>query len=520
MSDIPQLLRAYVDDASEDAFQEIVARYLDLVYFTALRRTGGDAPMAEDVAQIVFTDFARKARSLRADSALGGWLHRHTCFVSSTIMRHERARLEREQHALEMNALESTGEPSWKDIAPALDEAIDELSDADRHAVLLRFFEHRDFRSVGAAIGASEDTAQKRVSRAVAKLRALLARRGIVLSAAALAGLLAAGSVSASPAGLCARIGRAAWSATAGSAGSPSAMKVLIDFMKTKKLALALGFAGIAAFVAAPLLSREPHSTAASLAAATSPAAPEVSAATPAPKSSPTAPASAGVSSTTLHLNFVALDSGSPVPNVPLDCREFGSKGGRRHLIANRDGTLDVAVPKSVQSISLSTQVEGFADTRLHWDTTRGEQIPSTYTVRLDRPAPIGGKVVDTQGNPVPDASVGFNAHEDPSQASAPEDHEFGWIEVKTGPDGRWAINRIATNMIHRIFGGANHPEHLEARVGNPPRPQGGSPASDRLLRLQSRFGGDGQRCRPRPGRETCSRGHGSGRPSGQFHGA
>ncbi|HXJ58292.1 MAG TPA: sigma factor [Verrucomicrobiae bacterium] len=81
------LLLDYAQSGSETAFGELVSRYLNLVYSVALRRVSGDAHLAEDVAQTVFTDLARKGRSLPPDIMLGGWLHRHTCFVASTVMR-------------------------------------------------------------------------------------------------------------------------------------------------------------------------------------------------------------------------------------------------------------------------------------------------------------------------------------------------------------------------------------------------------------------------------------------------
>ena len=182
MTDTDQLLRQYTEDRSESAFTELVTRYVDLVYSIAVRRLGGDASMAEDAVQTVFTDLARKAHLLRHDSSLGGWLHRHTCFVTSNFLRAERRRQAHERDAAEMNALHDSPDASWQQIAPVLDEAIDGLSAPDREAVVLRFFENHDFRSVGAALGTNEDAAQKRVSRALEKLRATLAERGVALS--------------------------------------------------------------------------------------------------------------------------------------------------------------------------------------------------------------------------------------------------------------------------------------------------------------------------------------------------
>src|SRR5258705_1839936 len=97
MTDGQQLLAEYVDSGSEAAFRELVARYVDLVYSAAVRLVNGDTHLAEDITQTVFVDLARMARSLSRDVMLGGWLHRHTCFVASKTLRGERRRRERER---------------------------------------------------------------------------------------------------------------------------------------------------------------------------------------------------------------------------------------------------------------------------------------------------------------------------------------------------------------------------------------------------------------------------------------
>src|SRR5258708_5278857 len=187
MSTTQELLRAYVEDHSEMAFEQLVHSYIDLVYSVALRRVGGATLLAEDVAQVVFTDLARKAAALPPDVTLGGWLHRHAGFVAASTMRREQRRHDREKQGVEMNVLEQPSDSDWEQVAPLLDEAIDLLEPADRDAIVLRFFERRDLRSVGAALGATEDAAQKRVSRALEKLRGLLLARGVTSSGAAFA---------------------------------------------------------------------------------------------------------------------------------------------------------------------------------------------------------------------------------------------------------------------------------------------------------------------------------------------
>jgi RNA polymerase sigma factor (sigma-70 family) len=211
MTDSQELLAAYVNTGSEAAFRELLARYIDLVYSTALRLVYGDVHRAQDVVQTVFTDLAREAPKLSANTMLGGWLHRDTCFVASKLMRTERRRQFREKQATEMNALNQS-DCDLERMGAVLDEVINELPEADRTAILLRFYERRDLRSVGEALGSSENAAQKRVTRALDQLHVMLTRRGIVLSAAVLGSALATKAVTAAPAGLLGTIATAALS--------------------------------------------------------------------------------------------------------------------------------------------------------------------------------------------------------------------------------------------------------------------------------------------------------------------
>ena len=235
-TDSGSLLAAYAKTGSEPAFRELVTRYMDLVYSAAVRLVGNDADLAKDVAQTVFAELAKKAPHLPQDVMLGGWLHHHTVYAASTLMRGERRRQARERQAVEMNALEDHTEENLAQIAPMLDEAIDQLGAEDRTAILLRFFEQRDFPSVGQALGGSEEAARKRVSRALEKLHLLLKHRGVSLSAAALGTALASEAVTAAPTGLALSV---VGTALAGAAAGGSALTVLnLMNMTTLKLSV------------------------------------------------------------------------------------------------------------------------------------------------------------------------------------------------------------------------------------------------------------------------------------------
>ncbi len=251
-----ELLRAYADEKSEPAFGELVRRHVNLVYSVALRQCGGDAYLAEDVAQRVFTDLARKARPLSGHAVLGGWLYRSTQFAASDVVRAERRRRAREQEAHAMHEISrpesAAGDAEWQKLALVLDQAIGELSAPDRDAVVLRFFEGRRFAEIGATLRLTDDAARMRVERALDKLRALLERRGVTSTSAVLAAALANQAVLAAPAGLVASVTGVALAGAmvVRNAASTGAWAALMSMKKLQVgIAGALALAGTAGFL-------------------------------------------------------------------------------------------------------------------------------------------------------------------------------------------------------------------------------------------------------------------------------
>src|SRR5882724_6794859 len=176
------LLGEFTRHQSQDAFTALVQRHLNLVYCAALRRVRSPQ-LAEEVAQSVFTDLARSAARLKSDTILTAWLYQVTRRTAIDVVRREASRQLREQIATEMNATTA----DWTHIEPLLDEAMHALDDTDRAAVLLRYFENKSLREVGATLGTSEDAAQKRVTRAVERLREFFTKRGVAVGTSGLA---------------------------------------------------------------------------------------------------------------------------------------------------------------------------------------------------------------------------------------------------------------------------------------------------------------------------------------------
>lgn len=186
-----QLLADFVRAQDQRAFASLVQRHINLVYSAALRRTR-DSHLADDVTQAVFVILAKKAHSLTPDVILSAWLHRTTRYAAMDAIKLRGRRVKHEQKAAEMRPTqyEPELEMKWPRVSELLDEAVDALSEADRRAVMLRYYENKSFAEVGQTLGVAEDAARKRVSRAAEKLRSWLGRRGSVVTGALLATIL------------------------------------------------------------------------------------------------------------------------------------------------------------------------------------------------------------------------------------------------------------------------------------------------------------------------------------------
>ena len=198
MSPDQELVSAYAKQGSENAFRALVQRHVGLVYATALRQVG-DPGLAEEITQNVFVALARKAPRLRGMETLAGWLHRSTILEAKARIRSELRRRQREETAAEFAQLDQEGASPISALIPLLDEALLNLREGDRLALVMRFLEERSLREVGNVLGVDEDAARKRVSRALERLASFFRQRGFTVSAATSGTLLLAGTAKAVP---------------------------------------------------------------------------------------------------------------------------------------------------------------------------------------------------------------------------------------------------------------------------------------------------------------------------------
>lgn len=268
------LIRDFTATRSEQAFRRLVDRHCDLVFSVATRVTR-DPDLARDVAQQLFCKLAAKPKSVAPGVPLAAWLHRSTRSLAIDLVRSEAARRRREQSfSPAMNHPEPS--PDWSRLEPVIDSLIDELPELERRAVVLRFYEKKSHGAIGSLLGLSEEAARKRLDRALEKLRALLAKRGIATSSAALASILPAHATISAPVGLSASLSSTALSISAATAAGTASTSILAIIMSNKTVSAAAALllvAGVTA-VAIPALNKDKNSPPSASASASAPAAP------------------------------------------------------------------------------------------------------------------------------------------------------------------------------------------------------------------------------------------------------
>ena len=237
-----EMLRAYAERGSEEAFQNLVRKHIGMVYRVSLRHVNGDRALAEDACQLVFNDLARKAKSVDPNTIMTGWLYRHAFHTASRIARTEKRRRIREDRYATDQAVDAseTSDAAKENLRSLADRLLSGLREKDRAAVLLRFYEGRSYSEIGAVLGMSTDAAEKRISRSVERIRRRLRLGTASATGLLIAGLVSPGDASDIPASLAVQIcGRLPGQVSVLSV--PAALPSYAVFLKTAVAALLVG---------------------------------------------------------------------------------------------------------------------------------------------------------------------------------------------------------------------------------------------------------------------------------------
>jgi RNA polymerase sigma factor (sigma-70 family) len=175
-----QLLDRCHRQRDEDAFAELVRRHGPMVLSTC-RRVLRHEQDAEDAFQATFLILARKAAAIRQEAS--GWLYR----VAHRLALRARARAARRRERLTPLGEVFEAVPAPDTVRDSLDEELLRLPEQYRSAVVLCYLEGRTQAEAAQLLATTTDAVNSRLKRARDLLRRRLARRGLTLSAAALA---------------------------------------------------------------------------------------------------------------------------------------------------------------------------------------------------------------------------------------------------------------------------------------------------------------------------------------------
>ena len=455
------LLHQFVHERRDEAFAELVGRHVDFVFSAALRQLADDPESARDASQRVFSDLARKAAQLVHHPSLMGWLYTAARQAAANIRRGELRRRTREATAACMAQLVSSAsgesEPDWLRIRAELDAALAELSEGEREIVLLRYFGGLSWAEVGGRVALSDTAARLRADRAMGRLRDVLARRGITSSAAALGAVIAKNAVVPAPADLAAEIISVARGAAVFRAG-----------LKATRPVPSLGLSGALFVILTGLLVwRGANQTTVPDATPVIPVTSNNSARQIARLLFPSGRPGTESSRTAhdLSLQVLSEETGAPLAGGLMEVLSLNRKNelSRQSLFTDETGSTRISIPSDARMVEIFTRIDGFADTRLHWQPDQGEAIPKDYVLRVGPGAALGGLILDETDNPIPDAEIVFALREAPQTLRNPADHRFGVITTRTDSNGRWNVQRISPAVLRYAHCEAGHPDFARA---------------------------------------------------------
>lgn len=224
---------------------QIARANLDLVYAAALRSMNGDPHRAADVTQAVMLVLLQKARDrkLPPEKFMSGWLINVTGYAAMQARRSAARRIRHEMNAAVTAAAESSPPQMLQtDIRHVLDESLLRLGKIDREVLVRRYLQGQSVNDISQALGMEANTASKRISRAMGKLRTILARRGITAPATLVAAVFTAEAAVKAPAAL-----------AIGGAASP-AISSAVKHLSWKLAMIKLKYAAVACFLGIVLI--------------------------------------------------------------------------------------------------------------------------------------------------------------------------------------------------------------------------------------------------------------------------
>lgn len=472
-----ELLQAYTGRNSEDAFAELVTRYTGLVYCSALRQVGNPAT-AQEITQAVFTILACKASRFRGTEFLSGWLLRTTRFVALNTRRQESRRRQLEQQAMSVDISET--EAAWRRLEPLLDEALFNLRARDRDAITLRFFEEKSFKEIANALHTSEDNAQKRVSRALERLRSRFKHRGVVLPAVLVSAAITGRTVRAAPAELSQLVAKTALLGPIEKGIATTLVGLSLRAIMVANIRRLVGRCApvlliiVSTGLAIMLLNRHQATDASSVVVRETNVPPTSLAF--AATANPLPVLTAEPQLLRLHVIDAETQARISKARVTLVWAPNISTQITNIFTTDHDGTVSLPVERHAGrdwSYRIEVFRDAFVPKYVSWSDRQGDapgDIPTDYTTKLDPAVNIGGVVVNEAGTPVPAARVVFDVYKPRAPAESLDRERLTMtshyhVEM-TDDQGRWHCSH-APPQFGMILFTVTHSNYAARRFGS-----------------------------------------------------
>lgn len=469
MTDL-ELLKQYAELGSEDAFASLVGKYTNLVYSAAWRQMGNPQD-AEDVSQVVFMILSRKATVIGTRTILPVWLLRTTRFVALNAWRRQSLRSEAAKDLMSPHQTET--EAAWNQIAPMLDEALVSLSEKDRSATVLRFFEQKSFREIAAAMGSSDDAAQKRVSRAIEKLRGFFEKRGVIVPSVLVVSAITSKAVQAAPAQLLASITVKVASGADSLSGLARTSLSALETANARKIFVKIAAASMALVMALISIYQLRPKAAGTQSDGRLGAAPTAGVAA-GPVADLAAPQPAQPVQRSFLLRIVDSQRGTPVARAQVV--SIWSPGLPKivssTVATDRQGECLISFGPTAEllwNLRLEIQRDGYVRKFVNWAAARGdllEEMNAEFTTQLEIGHVIGGLVVSSTDEPISAATVAIiDNYPSSGPGGLAEARREGLALTHTettDSQGRWMCNHVPGQLEHVVFH-LTHPDYIAA---------------------------------------------------------
>lgn len=233
------LLKAYVYDYCEISFTKLVERHVRMISGVA-RRTLDQTSYKDDVCQLTFLQLTKNAHRLLKHENIAGWLHKTAYQQAMNTNRSHRRMEARHLHLQKCNSSAESAESRWHEIAPLIDQELISLKSADRALIVKRYLEGYSVKELAGDFKISIAATEKRLQRALTKLKKRLDIRGVKTSSTILASALLFGGSQDSFA-LCSTLIRKISEAHLSSKNSPSILTQITIYFVMKKTLILFG---------------------------------------------------------------------------------------------------------------------------------------------------------------------------------------------------------------------------------------------------------------------------------------